>query len=123
MMLALFLTDRQFKNPKTSKEVDNPWFNEECRNRRKLYCRARGKYRRSKSDIDKYLVDQACKKYKNTMQLARREYTKKTETFPKTQKKLTPRILEAIKSETEKGVSIESFYKHLQKCKKCKISI
>ena len=35
-----------------SKEVDNPWFNKECRNERKNYRRARGKYRRSKLDRD-----------------------------------------------------------------------
>ena len=65
-----------------SKDVDNPWFNKECRNKRTNYRRARGKYRRSKSDIDKNLVDQACKKYKNTMILARKEYTKKKQKLP-----------------------------------------
>ena len=65
-----------------SKDVDNPWFNKECRNKRKNHRRARGKYRRSKSDIDKNLVDQACKKYKNTM-----KYKKTNRNFPKTKKK------------------------------------
>ena len=55
-------TSRSRCNECKYKSKDNPWFNKEYRNKRTNYRRERGKYRHSKSDIDKNLVDQACKK-------------------------------------------------------------
>ena len=97
--------------------VDNPWFNKECINKRTNYRRARGKYRRSKSDIDKTLVDQACKKYKNTMKLARKEYTKKqTETVRRLRKSKPQEYWKLLNPKQKRvcDVSLESSDKHIE---------
>ena len=67
--------------------------------------------------IDKNLVDQACKKYKN-MKLARKEYTKKqTETFRRLRKSKPQEYWKLLNPKQRRvcEVSLESFYKHFGK--------
>ena len=72
---------KEKKGRNRSEKTSKTWYNDSCREKRKVYNRARNRYLRVKTDLNKEDMQRPCKDYKKTLckevNKQRREFKKK----------------------------------------------
>ncbi len=104
------------------KRKNKSWYNAECRNKRKVYCKARNHYMREKNELSKNDMKKACNEYKKEIRKAVKEEKKIIGDKIKRAKVNDPKLFWKMIGDRKRkqgDISLDEFRTHFENLNAC----
>jgi hypothetical protein len=109
------------KKPRNRNSSNKPWYNANCKTKRKIFHRCRRIYGHVKNQVNKNAMKRASKEYKREMSKSFKEYQLKTATALREKSKKDPKGLWKLlnnidkpKSDSGSNVGLDAFYEYFK---------